>query len=231
MPTITFRETAKVAALVGKLRPDFSITSLPKWLKAIPKTVPPDPGQYPIGTARACMPFFDAMTAGYMLTLTEALYVTHPDDSDVVQFSWRRAELGQLIEMHGDDQLPEPLRTKNGVYKFVQPWGFKVPEGHSVLYTHPLNRHDLPFRSFSGIVDGTYEAPVNIPFVWLGEQGDPPVILDAGTPIAQVIPFLREEWESDSETVSDDALDADGFAANTHDEGYRKMFRRPKVWR
>lgn len=230
MVRIAFRQTGKTALLAGLNTPKASVAVLPRWLKAIPRVVADEPHVFPVGTARACMPFFDAMTAGYMLLLPEALHVHYPEGADTVQFTWRRIEMGLRIDSHSNDQLPVALQQSNGVYKFVQPWGIDLPDTHSALYTHPLNRHDLPFRSFSGVVDGTYSSPVNIPFVWLGEPGNP-VTLDAGTPIAQVIPFLREQWQHETLTVGDDEIDADGFAATTHIEGYRRLFRKVKVWR
>jgi hypothetical protein len=74
-------------------------------------------------------------------------------------------------------------------------WAVELPEGYSALYTHPLNRFDLPFFMTIGIIDND---KVNLPgtmpfFIAKGFEGTIP----AGTPYAQIIPFKREDWESE----------------------------------
>ena len=76
--------------------------------------------------------------------------------------------------------------------KFMNPWRIKLPPGYSLLFTQPLNRPDLPFTCFSGVVDcDRFDTTVNIPFAWTGPTGDH--VLPAGTPIAQVVPLRREQ--------------------------------------
>jgi hypothetical protein len=80
-------------------------------------------------------------------------------------------------------------------WKFTSFWGVETPANYSVLFTHPLNRTDLPFITLSGVVetDG-YKQPVNFPFLL---RADFEGILEAGTPIAQLIPIKREPWKSE----------------------------------
>ena len=80
-------------------------------------------------------------------------------------------------------------------------WAVELPEGYSALYTHPLNRFELPFLTTSGVVDNDkVSLPGTMPFfVFKGVRG----ILPAGTPYAQIIPFKREHWESAIEVSSD----------------------------
>ena len=37
--------------------------------------------------------------------------------------------------------------------KFHNLWTIEAPEGYSVLFTHPVNRFDLPFTTLTGMVD------------------------------------------------------------------------------
>jgi hypothetical protein len=61
------------------------------------------------------------------------------------------------------------------------------------LFITPIHR-DLPFTILPGIVDtDKYNAPVNFPFI-LNDMKFTGLI-PAGTPIAQVIPFKRENWK------------------------------------
>jgi hypothetical protein len=59
----------------------------------------------------------------------------------------------------------------------------------------PFNRYDLPFMTISGVIDND---KVNLPglmpfFVQKGWTG----VIPAGTPYAQLLPFLREDWKSE----------------------------------
>jgi hypothetical protein len=70
-----------------------------------------------------------------------------------------------------------------------------VPEGYSVLYSQPYDRYDLPFLTTSGIIDNDkVTLPGTMPFFlvkgWVG-------VLPAGTPYAQMMPFKREDWNSE----------------------------------
>jgi hypothetical protein len=72
------------------------------------------------------------------------------------------------------------------------PYSFKTPKGYSVLFSQPFNRYDLPFTTLSAIID-TDDAVIRgrIPFFI---KKDFEGIIPAGTPIAQIIPFKRDEW-------------------------------------
>ena len=37
--------------------------------------------------------------------------------------------------------------------KFHNLWTIEAPEGYALLFTHPVNRFDLPFTTLSGLVD------------------------------------------------------------------------------
>jgi hypothetical protein len=81
--------------------------------------------------------------------------------------------------------------------KFINYWSMKVPDGYSALITNPLNRPGQPFTPFSGVVDlDNYFNNVNAPFMWTG--GEFEGVIDAGTPIVQVIPFERDSMLTDA---------------------------------
>jgi hypothetical protein len=83
-------------------------------------------------------------------------------------------------------------------------WGVSVPEGYSVLYTPPLNRFELPFITTSGVIDNDkVELPGTIPF-FLAKNFTG--VLPAGTPYLQMLPFKRDNWESEVEIVQVDAM-------------------------
>jgi hypothetical protein len=68
-----------------------------------------------------------------------------------------------------------------------------IPGGYSLLITHPLNRFDLPFQTLSGVVDNFHLYDGDLPFLLKkGFRG----VIPMGTPIAQILPFKRENWKS-----------------------------------
>ncbi len=74
-------------------------------------------------------------------------------------------------------------------------WGVKTPKGYSAIFTHPINRFDLPFITTTGIMDtdkwGIWgNQPFSLKSGWEG-------VIPAGTPIIQIIPFKRENWKSE----------------------------------
>jgi hypothetical protein len=135
------------------------------------------------------MPVFDAITAGYIITLPVDTYVSVKDG--VQLFEW--PSLG-LIEFHPIVQAPEhPLRNSHHYPKWKNPWAIKTPAGYSTLFIQPMHRESV-FTIFPGIVDtDTYTAPVTFPFV----INDPNFegLIPKGTPLVQVIPFKRQKWK------------------------------------
>ena len=147
-------------------------------------------------TIKACMPFFDAITSGYIWELPVDLELRKINND--ISVKWRYGADG-FIESHHREQfkeMPLPFPSKSpAVFKFKFEYKITTPKGYSTLFTHPLNNHDLPFRTFSGIVDtDNYGLSVQFPFqIHSDFQGH--AIIPKGTPIIQFIPFKRDSWE------------------------------------
>jgi len=88
------------------------------------------------------------------------------------------------------------------VIKFHNLWTIEAPEGYAVLFTHPLNRFDLPFTTLSGIVDcDRYrDSWVHFPAQWHDTNFSG--VLPKGTPIAQCVPVKREDWVMQAEPLT-----------------------------
>jgi hypothetical protein len=173
-------------------QPQSASKFIPDWYKNmesyIGKEKKPDGSGHTTGTIKRCMPVFDAIIAGYIITSPADIYVSLKDGNQF--FEW--PTLG-LIQFHPVEQAPEhPARNQHPYPKWINPWAIKTPRGYSVLFTQPMHRESV-FTILPGIVDtDTYTAPVNFPMVIndLNFEG----LIPKGTPIAQVIPFKREDW-------------------------------------
>lgn len=152
-------------------------------------------------TIKKCMPVFDTLTAGYILKIPEDITVYQSveggsnDKEYKTHFAWTA---GGAVDSHPIDQVQEYPHSKvhiNGLPKFINPWIIKTPPGYSCLFITPMHR-GLPFTILPGIVDtDAIDHAVNFPFQ-MNEKGFEGV-LKAGTPMAQVIPFKRDEFVSE----------------------------------
>lgn len=145
-----------------------------------------------IESVKKCVPVLDSLTAGYVI----------PVPGDVVFDSKSKRFLTnadfEVVTSHHQTQTedvgispdfdPQPWKWSNS-------WYVKTPPGYSTLFIHPLNRMDLPFYSFTGIVD-TDKHPLVINFPFLVRK-DFDGTIKAGTPMIQAIPFKRTDWESE----------------------------------
>jgi hypothetical protein len=177
--------------------------SLPSWYKKLPRYV--NNSDKPIKSLgrkdlKTCVPFRDAMITGYIITLPADVEVTISSNGDVDIFhnpllTFDIVEKrGSLIENNQGYGMPNPLGTTPIMFAWKPLYGIETNKSDSVLITHPLNRNDLPFVTTSGIIDsGYFSVAGNIPFfIKEGFSG----VIPKGTPIAQVIPFKRESWQS-----------------------------------
>jgi hypothetical protein len=147
-----------------------------------------DGNGFTTSTIKRCLPVFDAMTAGYIITSPADIMVTLTDEEQY--FQWANFS---LIQFHPIEQAPNhPMRNMYPYPKWINPWSIETPKGYSTLFVQPFHR-DCPFIIFPGVVDtDKYNAPVNFPFVLKDDSFEG--LIPAGTPIAQVIPFKRKRW-------------------------------------
>jgi hypothetical protein len=140
-------------------------------------------------TIKRCMPVFDAITAGYIITSPADIIVTIREGAQY--FEWSHFS---LISFHPIEQAPEhPMRKPHQYPKWNNPWSIKTPKGYSTMFIQPMHRESV-FTILPGIVDtDIYSTPVNFPFV----INDPNFegLIPKGTPIAQVIPIKRDAWK------------------------------------
>lgn len=180
-----------------------------------------------LATVKKCMPVFDALTAGYIIELPADVYVSKKDNGQ--WFEW--SDFG-LVQFHPIEQAPEhPARKPFPYPKWMNPWGIKTPKGYSTLFVQPFHRESV-FTILPGIVDtDKYTAPVNFPFV----INDPSFqgLIPKGTPIAQVIPFKRDNWDitfGGKKEIEEQAKVSKGLQSKFFDR-YKNMFRSPKDYK
>lgn len=229
---LTFRCLPGFEAILP--RPVPARSGLPDWLKRMPSTVNSETlGGVEVRTLKHCPPLIDALSAGVLMPLAADVTVSGGE----LSWDWEAPRVPGLrhtrspIGLHVPEQAagaPLPVPAGQFVVKFTNFWALHAPENWSILFVHPLNRDDLPFRTLAGLVDCDRfsDGFVHFPALWTdpGFEG----VLARGTPVAQAIPVPRESIEIVTETMGSAHLDAhraieDGLS---EDPGlYRRKFR------
>jgi hypothetical protein len=231
--TLTFRCPAGLESVLP--RPIPAVAGLPDWFKTMPvKSFNPTMGG-DTQTVKKCPPFIDAMTFGFLIPLAIDLEVRDGE------FSWNfEVPKGFVSEyshspigFHDSSQIAGTpfVDDDRFIIKFNNFWAIQAPPGYSLLFTHPVNRTDLPFTTITGLVDSDtfFQSPVNFPARWHDTNFNG--VLPKGTPIAQCLPVRRETWGSRFDVLSGDdtAEMINTRSAIGRETGfYRRQFRAPK---
>jgi len=227
-------KTVEIADLLSPPKP--ASLSLPQWYKDSEKFIGGNElkvSNYATNIGlKGCMPFLDTLKHGYVVELWTDIFVSEsPDESVNPILNWtntpdpvktRLPELGSKV--------PRPHEHYDRMFNWQLQWGIKAPKDYSLLYTHPLNRHDLPFTTLSGVIDADlYWGEGSVPFfIKKGFTG----VIPSGTPIVQIIPTRREIWDSEVNLDLIKKRDKQQWLLRTSIVGYYKHFiRQRKVFR
>lgn len=233
MPNIYFEEMFEE---LGCPKPEPASRSLPRWFKDMPRYLNVDPNRdvpsRDFGTIRACPAVNDAMFAGYTIYLPADIFIDATKDE--ITFNTGTFGNGSRIHDAGFDLITthDPISTDgyqsvcdfhHQTLKWQTYWGIKTDDGYSTLFTHPFHRSDLPFQSVTAIVDTDKFATRNpyALFIKRGFKG----IIPRGTPMMQVIPFKREDWQM--QIVEPDSADYhrnQQRIGSVFTQPYKKMF-------
>jgi hypothetical protein len=208
--------------------PVVSKSKIPDWYRSLPRFLDGNKlkvkysGETNNGI-KSCSSFFDAMAFGYMITTFCDINIEIAEDGN--HFAYWSSTLAPLSPRPYEvySQLPNPPGFGPFNLAIELTHGFVVPKGYSVIVTQPFNHYELNTFLSTGIIDAdTPIQPGGIPFaVREGFEGTIP----AGTPIAQIIPFKRDNWKS--EIIEDMFRNNSGSIPRNYFTGWYKK----KVWK
>lgn len=151
------------------------------------------------GTYKLCIPVVDSLTAGYMIATSADIVVENRDKEKYnPSFFWK---VQNPVIDTPDGNNPKSLGNYPIPYGYAKvfarwniDWTIKTPKEYSLWVTHPAHRYDLPFLTINGFVDtDLHPGNLKLPFfIRDGFEG----IIEENTPIAQIIPIRRDDWES-----------------------------------
>jgi len=215
--------------------------SIPDWYKKQPGTVDEENflkrGQSS-STIKRCMPIFDYITAGYIISLPCDISI---DATNPEKIEWSVPQTlkpfgSDMISSHAREQYDHYPIDKNlyhkDLFRIMPFWSIKTPPGYSAIFTHPIHRDPVPFLAIGALVDtDDFISEGHLSFLI---KKDFVGVLKQGTPIMQVIPFKREEWEMEIINPEQSFLEIQEQRLNlrsTFVNGYRNKMRKLKEWR
>jgi hypothetical protein len=236
MPTIKFNYIGKYAYDVCE-RPRPSKEFIPQWHKDMPtydrNPVCPSGDRLSVYnratnvTGKKCIPMLDGITEGYTVPLWADINVEQTPQGPYLGWTVDM----DVFSVHGSSYpgLPAPPGFHPMVFKYMPYFRIETPPGYSVFIRPPAGHYDLPIQVIPATVD-TDKSVIDSNFpCWIksGFQG----VIKKGTPIAQVIPFKRDNWSSEVSMISDEdfnhQLNRD-FLTSLKDNYINKFWSRKK---
>lgn len=233
---IIFNPCSKIAELsVPPPKPAEHYT--PRWFKQIKPFSTPSPKfcsqtASTNQTVKKCMPFSDSFDMGYIQETWEDIWI-EKNESETNFYFPSGPQIMSSRGPHGHVGFPEVEEYIPTQFTWHPPWWLELPPGYSCIVTHPLNHDDLPFHTFAGIVDSdTYHIPPqkgNIPFLLKKNFCG---MIKKGTPMYQIIPFKRENWESSFNEYDGDRQTTIQMKIRQYFwDGYRKLHWKKKQFK
>lgn len=228
---ITFTDTS--GAISQDFYPKPASDCIPSWYKEMSSYKFGKKEVYRDGftpqTIKRCMPVFDAFTAGYILFTYVDIYIRTEDGAPY--YTWPSFK---PIEFHDNAQFDKYPRAgeKFSAPKWVSPWSIKTPKGYSSLILPPIHQDTVPFEILEGLVDtDVYNIPVNFPFFLKDNNFNG--LIPAGTPMAQIIPIKRDNWEHEiGNTIEKEEQGKQHLRLKTKFfDSYKTLFRMPKEYK
>ena len=220
--------------------PEPGSKNIPDWYRSQPgisgeNKDTPHMGSFRL-TVKKCQAFFDAIAVGYIIKVPIDIYVDTTDNKFEVQLPSEMSVFrDELIAHHSTEQISHMPFDKdqycNTVLRIHPTWMVSTPKGYSTLFVNPMHQPNSPLSAIEAIVDtDTFMTDGHLSFlVKKNFKG----VIKQGTPLIQVIPFKRDEWES--ELIKD--FDPEKttlqrrIVRSTFQNGYRMKFWQKKVFK
>ncbi len=212
---------------------------IPEWYKKQPSHMDGDSsivnGQMRL-TVKKCQAVFDAMSVGYLLRMPTDIYIDTTDGKQQFDLpSDCRAYQSRLIATHTNEQVSE-MKWDEDLYvrhilRIHPTWLVRTPKGYSTLFTQPMHQDPSPIFAVSAIIDtDNFMSDGHLSFfVKKGFKG----IIKQGSPLIQVIPFKRDDWEMEVDSKYDTKIiEAQRLAVRSvFQNGYKMKYWVKKVFK
>lgn len=185
-----------------------STSFYPDWWQNMPTKFMRD-GFIPHATMKTCSGFIELYKQGFMIPLWTDLAI----QIDNRNYKWQFADGNSVASVHDGREWESYVdRNQYGHLKIHSPWKIKTKEDIKWYYTNPFYNYK-PKREFTilpGVVNYKTQNSTHVNlFLHLGQSNN--ILLDAGEPIAHVIPFTEKEIIYKNHVVSKEEYDKIGL--------------------
>lgn len=214
---------------------------LPEWYKKQPGIVKNEnalPSGVVNATVKKCMPVFDLLSAGYIIVAPCDIYVDATDPEKLsysIPLSMKQFQ-SDMFATHAPEQYDhypvDTSRYHKTLLRVMPFWSISTPAGYSTMFAQPFHREDTELFAMSAIVD-TDKFISEGHFSFLVKK-DFKGVIKQGTPLAQIIPFKRDDWESEIVTAEETSKSLFKQRLNlrsTFANGYKEKFRAKKDYK
>lgn len=146
---------------------------------------------------KKCTPMLDMLSSGYVVPLWADVQVKIKNDQP--SLNWRVKN--PVFDLHNGHGIEKPDGYHQVKYKFINQWIPKLPRGYSALITPCFGYPNNVFRIISAVIDYDKTTHALFPPVYIKEGFEG--IVEKGTPMFQIIPFKRSNWDSEFSFLKD----------------------------
>jgi hypothetical protein len=230
MKKIDFYPTSKDAELFVPA-PKPALSYLPDWYKKIRitdgKPVFKD-GEIKNMTVKSCMPYFDALVAGYIQETWCDIHISFSQGN--LEFNYSHGP--EIISFR--EKVSTKISDRFMPFEFVwaMPWMPKLENGYSSLIVSPINNFSLPFVNTGGVIDSDLFYQSNSAMYPFYIYKDFSGIIPCGTPMYQIIPIKRESWNSSAKNFNENNSAKSVYQIKKiFYGGYKKFFHKNKIYK
>jgi len=218
--------------------PEPIFKSLPGWFKRQSSYKDNDPAPKNgkrHATVKKCPAVFDLMSSGYILKCPVDVYIDATGEKLNVDVQFANG-IGQSVTGNHDllqyDEMPVDDSFIRELFRLNLIWLVSTPRGYSSLFLSPQFSDNTFIQAVPGIIDtdeyisdGLFSF-----FIKKGFKGE----IKRGTPLIQVIPFKREDYEM--EVLQDKSFPSTILKQRVKNSsffsgGYKKLFWKKKVYK
>lgn len=219
--------------------PEPGTKNIPQWYKDQPAIHDGDKKIYDGSlrlTVKKCQAFFDAMSLGYILKVPVDIYIDTTDGKFEVELpSEMRRFKNEIISHHSTEQVSHMAFDKDiycdMILRIHPTWMVNTDEGYSTLFMNPIHQADSPLNAVEAIVDtDKFWSDGHLSFlIKKNFKG----FIKQGSPLVQVFPFKREEWEMevDKDFDPEKTNNQRRIVRSTFQNGYRLKFWQKKIFK
>jgi len=214
---------------------------LPNWYKKTPAVIDNDSG-LKFGnantTVKKCMPIFDLMTAGYIISAPCDIFI---DATNPERLTWSIPQTlasfkGDMFATHAREQYSEmPIdysRYHKDLLRIFPLWVVGTQSGYSTMFMQPAYADKTPLLAMQAIVDtDTFISDGYFSFL---VEKDFKGVIKQGSPLIQLIPFKRNDWKMEIASVEESEKKLKGQRLKVRSSfmnAYKNKFRHKKDYK